>query len=135
MVTCRRGAAAGPAAPRRPSPRRPAPRRAEQTLGAGQPLVAGQVLVVGRFRTAGFARAGRRGTGTGTRLNGSYFLTTDGPDRRVFDDGVKDHLTGGNGQDWFVANLDGDGDKDQKDKVTDLSAVEFADDLDFILGT
>ncbi len=76
--------------------------------------------------------ANLRGTGTGPRLNGLTFLIMDGPARNVFDDGKKDILTGGSGLDWFLADLDGDGDKPSKDKITDLSAAEFADDLDFI---
>ena len=41
------------------------------------------------------------GTGTGARLNGSYFLNAD----TVIDDGVIDSISGGNGQDWFFAQL------------------------------
>ena len=37
-------------------------------------------------------------------------------------------LTGSEGQDWFLFNAD----TGVKDKVTDLKANEFADDLDFI---
>lgn len=80
------------------------------------------------------------GTGSGAsfdnRLNGNYFLTNDGPAATVHDDGVKDTLTGSSGRDWYFANLvldDGD-DADTKDKITDLSAQEFSEDLDFILG-
>ena len=47
----------------------------------------------------------------------------------VTDDGSKDVLTGSAGIDWFFANLEGDG---VLDKITDLSADEFAQDLDFI---
>jgi Ca2+-binding RTX toxin-like protein len=49
----------------------------------------------------------------------------------VFDDGAEDVLTGSAGSDWFFANLSGAG---VKDKVTDLSAKEFATDLDVILA-
>jgi Ca2+-binding RTX toxin-like protein len=49
----------------------------------------------------------------------------------VSDEGAADVLTGTSGQDWFFANLSGDG---TRDKATDLSATEFATDLDFILG-
>ena len=49
----------------------------------------------------------------------------------MFDDGAADVLTGSSGQDWFFANLTGTG---VKDKVTDLSAAEFANDLTFIQG-
>jgi Ca2+-binding RTX toxin-like protein len=62
--------------------------------------------------------------------NGSYFLVTDGPGATVTDDGLKDVLTGDLGRDWFFANLD----FGVKDKITYLSANEFASDLDFILG-
>jgi hypothetical protein len=40
-------------------------------------------------------------------------------------------LAGPTGQDWFFANLIGTG---TKDKITDLSATEFANDLSFIYG-
>jgi WD40 repeat protein len=43
-------------------------------------------------------------------------------------------LTGSAGRDWFFANLDGDGNAKNKDKITDLSANEFAEDIDFIQG-
>jgi Ca2+-binding RTX toxin-like protein len=75
------------------------------------------------------------GTGTGSdftnRQNGSYFLKTDGTDATVFDDDRADVLTGSSGQDWFFANLQGSG---VRDRVTDLSAAEFALDLAFIQG-
>jgi hypothetical protein len=44
----------------------------------------------------------------------------------------KGHV-GSAGQDWFFAQLDGDNNT-VKDKITDLSAAEFAADLDFING-
>jgi hypothetical protein len=75
-----------------------------------------------------------RGTGSGasfeSRLNANYFLTDDGFTTTVFDDAVKDTMTGSEGQDWFFANLD----SGILDKITDLSAAEFAEDLDFILA-
>lgn len=49
----------------------------------------------------------------------------------VSDDGAQDVLTGSSGQDWFLANVSGGG---VLDKLTDLSATEFATDLSFILG-
>lgn len=70
------------------------------------------------------------------RANGETYLAVDDSHGRavmVFDDGVKDTLTGNGGQDWFLFNADGD-DQAKKDKVTDLSAAEFADDLEFITG-
>ena len=48
----------------------------------------------------------------------------------VFDDGASDVLTGSAGRDWFLFQADGD----DKDKVSDLGAGEFADELDFIDG-
>jgi Ca2+-binding RTX toxin-like protein len=75
--------------------------------------------------------ANLRGTGTGVRANGSTFLRTDGVGANVLDDGTADVLTGSAGIDWFLFNADGDNEA-SKDKVTDLSAKEFADDLDFI---
>ena len=44
----------------------------------------------------------------------------------VSDDNDKDTLTGDSGNDWFLFNKDNDG--VVKDKVTDLSANEFATD-------
>jgi Ca2+-binding RTX toxin-like protein len=45
--------------------------------------------------------------------------------------GVQNVLTGAAGQDWFFAHLFGGG---VLDKITDLSAAEFATDIDFING-
>lgn len=64
----------------------------------------------------------------GGGLNGSIKLDTEGSDATVFDDGAADILTGSSGTDWFFANLDGG----VRDRITDLSAQEFAEDLDFI---
>jgi len=69
-----------------------------------------------------------QGTGTGPRANGNIFLLTDGPSATAFDDAAEDVLTGSAGADWFFANLDAG----VRDKITDLSAGEFANDLDFI---
>lgn len=72
-----------------------------------------------------------RGSGTGFRANDNYFLlSSDGASaaETVFDDGASDILTGSQGQDWFLANLDAPA----RDRITDLSATEFKDDLDFI---
>ena len=66
------------------------------------------------------------GTGSGPRLNGNTFLQAN---TTVLDDGIQDVLTGSSGQDWFWANYKGTG---ALDKITDLSAAEFANDLDFI---
>jgi autotransporter-associated beta strand protein len=62
------------------------------------------------------------------------FLTTDGAAATVHDDGVRDVLTGSAGQDWFFANLvrDAGDDASHMDKITDLGACEFAQDIDFI---
>ncbi len=45
-------------------------------------------------------------------------------------------MTGSAGQDWFFANqfLDNGDNPNHKDKITDLHAAEFANDLDFITG-
>jgi hypothetical protein len=73
--------------------------------------------------------ANLRGAGS-TGVNGSYVLQTDGAGATVFDDGAADVLTGSQGQDWFFANLN----SGVLDCITDLSAAEFAADLDFIQG-
>ena len=74
------------------------------------------------------------GTGSGSsfvnRSNGNVFLTTEGASATVFDDGAADVLTGSAGQDWFFANLD----TGVRDRITDLGAREFANDIDFIVG-
>jgi hypothetical protein len=67
---------------------------------------------------------------TGVPANGGYYLKV-GPtaaESTVFDDGAHDVLTGSAGTDWFFADLDGN----NKDKITDLSAIEFQEELDFI---
>ncbi len=52
----------------------------------------------------------------------------------MFNDNARDTLTGGCGQDWFLANLYNEGDqREKKDKITDLNDEEYADDLEFIL--
>lgn len=68
-----------------------------------------------------------------TRISHLTGATAGGLNESVLlNDGCADVLTGSAGQDWFYANLDGDG--AAKDKATDLSASEFAQDLDFIEG-
>jgi hypothetical protein len=47
----------------------------------------------------------------------------------VYDDGSRDVLAGRAGQDWFFANLDGEG---VRDCVTDFRRNDFATDLDFL---
>ena len=74
------------------------------------------------------------------RRNGDYYLSVDGSgaagQATVFNDYEKDTLTGGAGQDWFLANLyNGEGQREKKDKITDLDDEEYADDLEFILET
>jgi uncharacterized delta-60 repeat protein len=69
-----------------------------------------------------------RNTASGGQ-NGSIFLIVNDT---VFNDASLDVLTGDTGRDWFFANLAGSG---VKDKITDLSANELAQDLDFIQGT
>ena len=51
-------------------------------------------------------------------------------DVTVLDDLLIDLLTGDAGRDWFFVNADGL----LRDRITDLNASEFADDLDFMLG-
>ena len=77
-----------------------------------------------------------QGSGSGERANGNYFLIaqnseTPDPTATVFDDDTHDVLTGGWGLDWFLANCQHD-DEGRRDRITDLSASEFADDLDWI---
>lgn len=80
-------------------------------------------------RDTGTRMANLGGTGSGTRANGNHVLIATGIDRTVFDDGACDVLTGSSGTDWFFANLSGPG---LLDRITDLSASEFANDLEFI---
>ena len=77
-----------------------------------------------------------RGTGTGPRSNESYYLIAQDseeldPAATVFDDDARDVLTGGQGRDWFFANCFHD-DEGRRDRITDLRASEFAEDLDWI---
>jgi Ca2+-binding RTX toxin-like protein len=58
-------------------------------------------------------------------LNGSTKLIGSGPNRTVFDDAIKDTLTGGLGSDWFLMNRTGGGVLDASDNtgsevVTDI---------------
>lgn len=74
--------------------------------------------------------------GTGTKLNGTYYLIAADPQQpnvaaTVFDDDERDVMTGGNGFDWFFANYQHD-DEGRRDRITDLKAAEFAEDLDWI---
>jgi probable HAF family extracellular repeat protein len=57
--------------------------------------------------------------------NGSVVRTL----QTIFDDSAADKMTGSSGQDWFWASIGGSG---THDKITDLSAREFASDLAFI---
>lgn len=52
---------------------------------------------------------------------------TEGPQATVFEDGVRDLLTGSEAVNRFIVN-------DADDKVTDRSADEFADALEFTLA-
>jgi Ca2+-binding RTX toxin-like protein len=81
----------------------------------------------------------------GDRLNRNsaegidYFLSPDGAGKAatptVFDDSERDTLTGGLGQDWFLANIvGGEEDSGVRDWITDLSRADFGDDLKFILS-
>jgi Ca2+-binding RTX toxin-like protein len=55
-------------------------------------------------------------------------------DTTVHDDQSVDLLTGGDGNDWFLFNQDGDGNPAYKDLTTDLSTQEglSAEDIDFL---
>jgi Ca2+-binding RTX toxin-like protein len=66
------------------------------------------------------------GTGSVDCENGPVFLN----ETTVHDDDAADVMTGSSGQDWFIFNEDGDG--GVTDRLTDLSAQEFANDIDFI---
>jgi Ca2+-binding RTX toxin-like protein len=73
-----------------------------------------------------------------TRTDADYLTRVDHlqghlTDATVFDDNAYDVMTGSAGQDWFFLNQDGD--SGVTDKVTDLGAREFANDIDFINGT
>jgi hypothetical protein len=58
-----------------------------------------------------------------TGLNGNDFLT---PDVTVFYNGVKDIISGGGGQDWFLGRFLGNG---TRDTITDRSATDIASNL------
>jgi fibronectin-binding autotransporter adhesin len=79
--------------------------------------------------------ANLQSTGTGSdfanRKNANHLLhlTDQAATTTVFDEDSEDRLTGDTGMDWFFANLFGSG---VRDRIIDLSAVEFADDLTFI---
>jgi uncharacterized delta-60 repeat protein len=64
----------------------------------------------------------------GPRNNGQYFLTPDGIDATVFDDGQVDLLSGSAGQDLFLFN----GDTPICDILSGLNGDEFAADIDFL---
>ena len=70
----------------------------------------------------------RDGSGSAERLNGGYFLHGDST---VFDDAAVDMLTGNQGTDWFLFNMD----EGIRDRVLDLNASEFAEDLDLIMSS
>jgi hypothetical protein len=71
-----------------------------------------------------------KGNGT-DGLNQGYCLKVDGDGQTVYDDDARDILTGGWGFDWFLANCQHD-DEGKRDWITDRSATELADDLDWI---
>lgn len=62
------------------------------------------------------------------RANLSYYLRVDAEAATVFDDNAADVLTGAAGLDWFLFDA-------ERDKATDLSAAEFALDIDWILSS
>ena len=61
------------------------------------------------------------GVGSGTRLNGSNFLSID----KVFDDGEIDRVTGGTGHEWLLANTG----LTAHDVITDLAIDELVTDI------
>ena len=65
--------------------------------------------------------ANLRGTGSGPRLNGTFYLQPTGTPT-VFDDQAADLLTAGAGQDWFFANTD-------EDAINDRAASELLDSI------
>ena len=75
-------------------------------------------------------------SGAAGGANSATYLRVDSTMATVHDDNAADLLTGSSGVDWFFANLalDDNDDAIVRDKITDLSAVEFAADLDFILS-
>ena len=73
-----------------------------------------------------------RGTGTGIRNNGGYFLKaseTSMINNTVFDDSSVDKLWGDSGSDWFFSSLNG-GTNSVLDQVKDRSGGEFSEDID-----
>src|SRR5262245_12247815 len=77
-------------------------------------------------RTYAARVANLRGSGTGPRANGDFFLKVSGPDVTVFDDGAVDVLTGNAGSDWFFAHRSGGV---ALDLITDLGGPEVVEDL------
>jgi Concanavalin A-like lectin/glucanases superfamily/FG-GAP-like repeat/PKD domain/Cadherin domain/RTX calcium-binding nonapeptide repeat (4 copies)/FG-GAP repeat len=73
--------------------------------------------------------ANLRGTGSGPRSNGDYFLVASGPNATVYDDGAVDVLSGAAGSDWFFAHLSGG----VTDIINDLGGGEIVEELD-VLG-
>jgi Ca2+-binding RTX toxin-like protein len=69
--------------------------------------------------------ANLRGTGSGPRANGGYFLQASGPGVTVFDDGAVDQLQGTSGRDWYFANLIGG----VRDQVGGLGGREILEEL------
>jgi Ca2+-binding RTX toxin-like protein len=69
--------------------------------------------------------ANLRGQGSGPRLNGNFFLQVGGEFATVFDDGVRDCLTGGCGRDWFFAHLG----RGVQDRLIDRGPGEAVDEL------
>ena len=64
--------------------------------------------------------ANLRGTGSGTRLNGNYFLALN--DTIFGDEGAVDLLTGGSGRDWFFGNS---GEDQISDRVASGTQLEY----------
>jgi PKD domain/RTX calcium-binding nonapeptide repeat (4 copies) len=69
--------------------------------------------------------ANLKGTGSGPRANGDYFLKASGVDQTVFDDAAADRMVGSSGKDWIFANLDGG----VLDDVSGLLQTELVEEL------
>jgi Ca2+-binding RTX toxin-like protein len=68
--------------------------------------------------------ANLRGTGTGARNNGNFFLIASGPNETVFGSEKGNTLTSGTGQDWFFAKVAGNGVRDTLPQRTSSETVD-----------
>ncbi len=73
-----------------------------------------------------------RGSGTGPRSNGDFFLSISQNDmlgNSVFDDGQRDILNGSTGRDWYFASLNSDLDG-ELDTIQGRAGDELVDEID-----